>query len=99
MPKALDLTNQKFGLLTAIERVPSKKGNTYWKCKCDCGKETIVQTGHLRNGSIKSCGCQARKINIKLDSLKCPICQTEFIPNTKNRIYCYNCVPKGLNSS
>jgi hypothetical protein len=29
MPKALDLTNKKFGKLTAIKKLPSKKGKTY----------------------------------------------------------------------
>lgn len=57
MPKALDLTNQIFGKLTAIKKMPSQSGKTYWLCKCECGKETIVQTNHLRNGAIKSCGC------------------------------------------
>jgi len=37
MPKALDLTGQKFGKLTAIERLPSRNGKTYWLCKCECG--------------------------------------------------------------
>lgn len=29
MPNALDLTGQKFGLLTAIKKVKSRKGHTY----------------------------------------------------------------------
>ena len=57
MPKALDLTGQKFGKLTAIERLPSRNGKTYWLCKCECGNQTQVQTSHLRSGSIISCGC------------------------------------------
>lgn len=57
MPKALDLTDQKFGKLTAIERLPSRNGKTYWLCKCECGNRTQVQTGHLRSGAIISCGC------------------------------------------
>ena len=28
-----------------------------WKCKCDCGKETIVRGGDLQSGKVKSCGC------------------------------------------
>lgn len=27
-----------------------------WNCRCECGKETIVQTGHLMNGHTTSCG-------------------------------------------
>ena len=32
MPKSLDLTNQRFERLIALEKAPSKKGKTYWKC-------------------------------------------------------------------
>ena len=59
MPKAIDITNQKFGKLTAIQKSESRGGKTYWLCKCECGNEKEVQTSHLRNGSIQSCGkCQ-----------------------------------------
>ena len=57
-----DLTGQKYGLLTVIEKVESHrfKGGgitTRWKCKCECGKEVVVMTGNLRSGITKSCGC------------------------------------------
>ena len=42
MPKAIDITNQKFGKLTAIQRAPSRSGKTYWLCKCECGNEKEV---------------------------------------------------------
>ena len=61
MPKALDITNQRFGNLIAIEKAPSQKGKTYWKCKCDCGNEKIIQTSHLIDGRTKSCGCSRNK--------------------------------------
>jgi hypothetical protein len=32
MPKALDLTNQRFGKLVAIQKAPSRSGKTYWLC-------------------------------------------------------------------
>lgn len=57
MPVALDLTGQKFGKLTAIRRADSRKGKTYWLCRCDCGNEKEIQTSHLRSGLIQSCGC------------------------------------------
>ena len=56
MPKALDITNQKFGKLTALQRMPSQAGKTYWLCQCECGNQPIVQTSHLRDGRTKSCG-------------------------------------------
>lgn len=42
MPKALNLTNQKFGRLTAIKKAPSKNNKTYWLCKCECGNEKEI---------------------------------------------------------
>ena len=57
MPKALDITNQRFGKLVAISKAASKSGKTYWLCKCDCGNEKEIQTSHLIDGRTKSCGC------------------------------------------
>ncbi len=58
MGKLIDLTGQRFGKLTVIERsANSKDGKAYWKCKCDCGKETIVRSSNLRGGQVQSCGC------------------------------------------
>lgn len=58
MGRLLDLTGQRFGKLTVIEfagHAPNRK--TLWKCKCDCGNETLVKTNALRSGATKSCGC------------------------------------------
>lgn len=58
MAACIDLTGMKFGRLTVIERAgKTKQGNALWKCKCDCGNETIVRSTTLRNGESKSCGC------------------------------------------
>lgn len=52
----LDLTGMQFGNLTVIEKVESNKKATLWRCRCSCGKETVVQLGNLRSGHTKSCG-------------------------------------------
>lgn len=60
----LDLTNKKFGRLTALYKVPNKKdkiNNNFWHCKCDCGIEIDVRATDLNNGKTQSCGC---KINL-----------------------------------
>lgn len=57
--KANDLTNQKFGKLTAIHRVEG--GSSKWLCKCDCGVEKIIYATNLMNGRSTSCGCSKRK--------------------------------------
>lgn len=53
-----DITNQKFGKLTAICPLQKRKGtNTIWKCKCDCGKYCEVDINSLTQGKTNSCGC------------------------------------------
>ena len=51
-----------YGYLTVIERAENtKEGRAMWKCKCKCGKETVVLGKHLRSGNTKSCGCYQRE--------------------------------------
>lgn len=57
MGKALDITGQQFGKLTALIKAPSRNGKTYWLCRCECGNEKEIQTNHLTNGKIKTCRC------------------------------------------
>jgi len=53
-----DLTGKRFGNLVVTGFNGIRKNSLYyWNCKCDCGNTSIVQTGHLNNGNIKSCGC------------------------------------------
>ena len=56
-----------FGRLTVQEfshRIPGKKGYRYYfKCKCECGNETVVRIDQLKAGTIVSCGCYAKDIN------------------------------------
>jgi len=56
--KANDLSNRRFGKLIVLSREPNdKKGNTKWKCICDCGETTIVAGQKLTGGRTRSCGC------------------------------------------
>jgi hypothetical protein len=58
MGKFIDLTNKRFGRLVAVSKVSPKYGTAaFWKCICDCGKETIVISASLRSGMTTSCGC------------------------------------------
>lgn len=57
MAAFIDRTGQRFGKLTVVERVKNKNGKNVWRCVCDCGNETLVQTGNLSNGHTTSCGC------------------------------------------
>ena len=67
--KRIDLTNQRFGSLTAIEIAPpfiqpSGKKVSAWKCQCDCGNVVNVRTDNLRNGHTTSCGCACGRVDI-----------------------------------
>lgn len=57
--RRIDLTGQKFGLLTVIKCTNDKnpQGCYYWECKCDCGNTHYVTSSNLKNGNVKSCGC------------------------------------------
>lgn len=49
-----------------LERVKSHTtSRVSWDCLCDCGNHTIVQSGDLRAGTTKSCGCHRKKITSK----------------------------------
>ena len=52
-----DLTNQKFGRLTALYRVENRANQTTWHCQCDCGNTHEVSGSLLRTGKVRSCGC------------------------------------------
>jgi hypothetical protein len=61
--KAPDLSGQRFGRLTVVERAgASSSGNVTWWCVCDCGGRTRSAGTDLRRGRTVSCGCHARDV-------------------------------------
>ena len=66
MAKCIDLTGQKFGRLTVINKVKSDNKNSRWLCRCECGKEISVSRVHLINGHTRSCGCYRKEVSAKL---------------------------------
>ena len=56
------LIGERFGKLIVIDRVENNRfGHVCYKCKCDCGGETIVDANNLRQGTTNSCGCLKSK--------------------------------------
>lgn len=56
--KREDLTGQRFGKLVVLDYDHTDDhGETFWKCKCDCGNLTTIRRQSLRSGSTISCGC------------------------------------------
>jgi hypothetical protein len=62
-----DLTGQKFGRLTVLDRAPNnRQGGSMWKCVCSCGspenpKLTVVRGAELLRGGSTSCGCRLQR--------------------------------------
>src|SRR5687767_3656879 len=53
---------QRFGILTAVERVPNDRWrNQQWRFRCDCGNETITTASYVNLGRATSCGCDSRR--------------------------------------
>ncbi|MCC0669415.1 MULTISPECIES: AP2 domain-containing protein [unclassified Clostridioides] len=68
--KANNITNKKFGRLTAIKATNKRAENNsiIWKCKCDCGNYKEVAEYLLTSNRVRSCGCmltESSKKNIK----------------------------------
>jgi hypothetical protein len=65
----IDLLGQRFARLVVVEQGASRvyQGHTKvrWKCLCDCGKETVVDSLSLRIGTTKSCGCLRTEVTIE----------------------------------
>lgn len=98
MTKIIDLTGKRFGRLVVVSRAENdKRGQSRWRCLCDCGTEKTVTGSHLKNGNTKSCGCLHKEIaaNTKLSHggkhtpLYVTWCNMKQRCNNKNASYYY----------
>jgi len=55
--KFIDITGQKFGMLTAVKFIEIKFRTSIWLFKCDCGVEKKIYSSNVKSGNTKSCGC------------------------------------------
>lgn len=56
-PDRKDFVGKCFGKLTVTEYAGKRGGMHRWRCRCECGNETIVGQTLLQSGKTKSCGC------------------------------------------
>ena len=91
--KLIDLTGQKFNLLTVVEYL----GNSKWLCECECGNVATVRTSDLTRGHTKSCGClhsKHNKFGTRLYNVWCSMKSRCYYKNQK----CYkNYGGRGIN--
>ena len=60
----INLTNQRFGELTAEVLLPDRTYNkgAIWECRCDCGQTVPISRDALRGGYARRCPtCQATR--------------------------------------
>lgn len=64
MKKINDIIGSRFGRLVVIECGGQyvKNRHVIWKCQCDCGKISFVDTSSLRCNKTTSCGCYRNDI-------------------------------------
>ena len=56
-PALKDYIGKRFGQLTVLAYEEKRAGMHRWRCRCDCGRETVVGQTLLQTGKTKSCGC------------------------------------------
>lgn len=84
--KQNDLTNKKFGRLTAIKNTGEKarSGHYIWLCKCTCGNEIKTVASNLTTGKTKSCGCLKKEAGIRNSKIALRVHQQKNIINNTN---------------
>ena len=56
-PQMKDWVGRTFGSLTVVAYDGRRGGKHYWRCRCLCGGETVVNQSNLQDGHTRSCGC------------------------------------------
>lgn len=90
MPAPLELSGQRFGKLTVVERagrVKFGRMQAAWRCRCDCGTEVTLPQGRLphrptipASHAVTACdGCRARP---------CAVCGAPVLPSATQSACC-----------
>ena len=87
--KALNLSNQVFGELTAISAltIDKKKG---WNCLCSCSATKWIPTFQLTSGNT-TCGAESHKQSIKVGDTFGKLTVNNIYRDDKNRRYMTVC--------
>lgn len=65
-----NLTGQRFGKWTVINRALNRKHISYWICQCDCGNIHEVQGNNLKSNKSKQCQSCRNKIHKTLHGMR-----------------------------
>lgn len=63
-----DISGLRFSRLVALRPTDrrDRAGNVIWHCRCDCGNEVDVSYNWLMHTNLRSCGCQKKENDQKL---------------------------------
>lgn len=70
-PPRKDYIGKRFGRLTVIDYAGTAKQlgkagtANFWKCRCDCGSESVVSQTELQSGGTRSCGCLQKELALE----------------------------------
>jgi hypothetical protein len=78
--RARDLTNKRYGRLTAVQRSENNAQGVCWLFRCDCGQEKSLLAESVTRGLTKSCGC------LKKEALKKPRANTNIASQRFGRL-------------
>lgn len=70
----------RYGRLTVVSYAGTRsngRGGAMWLCRCDCGNETVVFSGVLRDKTTRSCGCLRRELSTSRLSTQNGLSQTQ----------------------
>lgn len=88
-PPLKEYIGSRFGQLTVIAYAGKRAGMHRWKCRCDCGNETVVGQTLLQSGKTKSCGCL--QSTVIMDNLKlCDGTSVTILEASKHRMLSTN---------
>lgn len=99
-PPPKDYIGKVFGRLTVIayggrkRKVTDRSAVTitYWRCRCECGREITAAQPELQNGDTKSCGClqkeKAREVLKLADGTSATLLERAGIPRSSNTSGC-----------
>lgn len=89
---AYDLTNKRFGNLTAKKvAYRDDSGHNFWECHCDCGAVVIVRPSELLNGKRTMCkDCKKKSLQTAKDvvntNIDNPIVDVNVVYNNINEL-------------
>ena len=65
-----DIAGHRFGRLTVVSSLEctDSRGSALWRCRCDCGAELSLSYNSIMYSNQKSCGCQKREHEQRLNT-------------------------------